>query len=254
MNQSNNIFDSFYSKYYDLIYQKKNYRKECDRIESFIKSKKTIKILDIGCGTCNHSIEFAKRGYHCCGIDNSKQMLAIAKEKIYKKKIKNIKLIRANAENLDIDRKTKFDLVLLLFNVIGYIENIDRFFLNIKNYLNDNALLIFDFWHESALEYESPGKTIKKFSHQNLQFKKISSGQLNKEESSVKIEIITSLKKNGKLIAENKENHNVKYYNLNMLKNTIEKNGLKLVKFEDFANKGKKPNKYNWNAYCIAKI
>ena len=39
-----------------------------------------------------------------------------------------------------------------------------------------------------------------------------------------------------------------------MLKNTIEKNGLKLVKFEDFANKGKKPNKYNWNAYCIAKI
>jgi 2-polyprenyl-3-methyl-5-hydroxy-6-metoxy-1,4-benzoquinol methylase len=36
-------------------------------------------ILDIGCGTGRHSVELARRGFHCTGIDQSAEMLEIAR-------------------------------------------------------------------------------------------------------------------------------------------------------------------------------
>ncbi|MBP8606114.1 MAG: class I SAM-dependent methyltransferase [Phycisphaerae bacterium] len=57
---------------------------ECDFIEREISCNKSVKILDIGCGTGRHSIELAKRGYHVTGIDLSESMLAAAKEKAAK--------------------------------------------------------------------------------------------------------------------------------------------------------------------------
>ena len=88
-NCNQNVFQSFYSKYYDLIYETKDYKKECDRVENLIEHNPKIKkILDIGCGTCNHSIEFSKRGYHVVALDQSNEMLKIAKKKNCRKKNK----------------------------------------------------------------------------------------------------------------------------------------------------------------------
>ena len=87
MNINDQTFQKFYSKYYDLVYEKKNYKFECKRIEGFLKYKENVKhILEIGCGTCSHSILLSKKGYDIIGIDNSKEMIKVAKEKIKKKK------------------------------------------------------------------------------------------------------------------------------------------------------------------------
>jgi 2-polyprenyl-3-methyl-5-hydroxy-6-metoxy-1,4-benzoquinol methylase len=42
---------------------------ECDFIEQEINHNKSVKILDIGCGTGRHTIELTKRGYGVTGID-----------------------------------------------------------------------------------------------------------------------------------------------------------------------------------------
>ncbi len=55
---------------------------ECDFIESKIKYNKSLKILDVGCGTGRHSIELTKRGYFVTGIDLSESQLKRAKEKV----------------------------------------------------------------------------------------------------------------------------------------------------------------------------
>lgn len=54
---------------------------ECDFIEGEIGRDKSLKILDIGCGTGRHSIELAKRGYNVTGVDLSESQLKRAREK-----------------------------------------------------------------------------------------------------------------------------------------------------------------------------
>lgn len=54
---------------------------ECDFLEKEFGFDKTLKVLDIGCGTGRHSVELTKRGYHITGIDLSESQLARAKEK-----------------------------------------------------------------------------------------------------------------------------------------------------------------------------
>ena len=54
------------------------------------------------------------------------KMLEIAKKKL-KKKISNIKLIQADIENLDL-KNAQYDVILLLFNVLGYLKTISFLF------------------------------------------------------------------------------------------------------------------------------
>ena len=54
---------------------------ECDFIEQELAYDKSLKIIDVGCGTGRHSIELTKRGYHVTGIDLSDSQLAWAREK-----------------------------------------------------------------------------------------------------------------------------------------------------------------------------
>jgi len=54
---------------------------ECDFIEKEIKHDKSIRILDIGCGTGRHAIELTKRGYTVVGVDLSDSQLRRAREK-----------------------------------------------------------------------------------------------------------------------------------------------------------------------------
>ena len=253
-NCNQNVFQSFYSKYYDLIYETKDYKKECDRVENLIEHNPKIKkILDIGCGTCNHSIEFSKRGYHVVALDQSNEMLKIAKKKIAEKKIKNIQLVQGNAEMFALKKQVKFDAVFLLFYVLGYIKNLEEFIKNIKKHLKKNALLIFDFWHESAINHKSPGTSIKKFNQNQMEFIKISKGKINKKKKLIEINIRTSLEKEGNLVSKSEELHLVKYYNLEFLKIFFERNGFKLIRFEDFNHQGTPPNKKSWNAYGVSR-
>jgi len=41
--------------------------------------------LDAGCGTCNHSIRLAKRGFHCVAVDFSENVLEKGRLNVEKK-------------------------------------------------------------------------------------------------------------------------------------------------------------------------
>ena len=255
MNTNDHTFQKFYSKYYDLVYQKKNYKFECKRIESFLRYKESVKhILEIGCGTCSHSILLSKKGYNIMGIDNSNEMIKVARDKIKKKKIKNITLYNQDAEKLNTITKRKFDALLLLFNVIGYIKDLDLFLFNIKKNLKTNSLLIFDFWHEAGIKYAGPKKTKKKFSSKGLELQRNSLGKEVVQKNAIKIDIETSIFKSGKFVNKFSEVHYVKYFNLNILKKIIEKNNFELIKFEDFNEENLSPKINSWNAYCVARF
>ena len=84
---------------------------ECDFIEKELGGNRSLKILDIGCGTGRHSIELTKRGYNVTGIDLSESQLQRAREKAAAERL-NISFIRHDARNLPFERE--FDLAIML--------------------------------------------------------------------------------------------------------------------------------------------
>jgi 2-polyprenyl-3-methyl-5-hydroxy-6-metoxy-1,4-benzoquinol methylase len=84
---------------------------ECDFIEQEIGCNKSMKILDVGCGTGRHCIELSKRGYNVTGIDLSDSQLARAKEKAAKKGLK-IDFLKYDARELPFN--DEYDLVIML--------------------------------------------------------------------------------------------------------------------------------------------
>ncbi len=84
---------------------------ECDFIESEIKSDRTLKILDVGCGTERHSIELARRGYTITGIDFSDSQLSRAREKAKKDELR-IKFLKHDARDLPFTNE--FDVAIML--------------------------------------------------------------------------------------------------------------------------------------------
>ena len=54
---------------------------ECDFIEREAGHDKSLRIIDIGCGTGRHAIELTKRGYNVTGIDLSENQIKRAREK-----------------------------------------------------------------------------------------------------------------------------------------------------------------------------
>ena len=78
-------------------------------------------------------------------------MLKIAKRKLLSNNLFSNNLYNLNAHNvnkLDI----KFNVVLMMFNVIGYLENVQLFFQKLKDCLEPNALIFFDYWSEKLVK------------------------------------------------------------------------------------------------------
>ena len=84
---------------------------ECDFIEQEINHDKSLKIIDIGCGTGRHTIELTKRGYAVIGIDLSESQLKWAKEK---SKEQGVEIDFQKHDARDLPFEGEFDLAIML--------------------------------------------------------------------------------------------------------------------------------------------
>jgi 2-polyprenyl-3-methyl-5-hydroxy-6-metoxy-1,4-benzoquinol methylase len=84
---------------------------ECDFIEKEIGFNKSLKIIDIGCGTGRHSVELAKRGYKVTGIDLSESQLARAKAKA---KAQNLQIDFQKHDARKLPFENEYDLAIML--------------------------------------------------------------------------------------------------------------------------------------------
>jgi len=100
-----------YGKKYDSESFTQGTTGECDFVEKELNYDKSLKILDVGCGTGRHSIELSKRGYIVTGIDLSESQLQRAKEKARSEDIE-IDFLKHDARNLPFN--AEFDVVIML--------------------------------------------------------------------------------------------------------------------------------------------
>jgi len=133
-----------YGRKYDSESFTKGTIGECDFIEKEIKFNKSLKILDVGCGTGRHAIELTKRGYNVTGIDLSEAQLKRAREKADADNL-SIDFQRQDARNLPFD--SEFDVAIMLcgggFSLMETDEMNYEILTNVTKALKPHAKLIF---------------------------------------------------------------------------------------------------------------
>jgi len=136
-----NIYQKI-AKDYDSIYYWKNYENDILIVESFfIKYGTKVRyILDVACGTGNHDLLLAKKGYKITGIDLNIEMLSIARNKV-----RNGFFQSCDMKNFELNQR--FDAVICLFSSINYnldLMELKRTLGNFYSHLKPNGICIFD--------------------------------------------------------------------------------------------------------------
>jgi SAM-dependent methyltransferase len=196
-------FKNNYSKVYDILYSKKNYKLEVNYIIKLLNKFKLKKsILDLGCGTGKHLSYFINKNYKVTGVEKNQFMINQANKSIKKY------IIKSSIENLSL--KKKYHIVLSLFNVIGYFNSdlaLNKFFKTASSHLKKNGIFIFDFWHTPAIKYIKPNQRIKYFYHKNFCIKKISKPRIVSNNSiNIKFDFIYKINSKKILNSSNKKN------------------------------------------------
>ncbi|HXX87814.1 MAG TPA: class I SAM-dependent methyltransferase [Candidatus Acidoferrum sp.] len=146
------------SKYYDLIYSFKDYKKESVRIKALVSKYKMSEgkeLLDVACGTGQH-LEYLKDEFSCMGIDISNEMLKVAM-----KNVDGVVFKQANMTTLSLGRE--FDVITCLFSSIGYVKtlaNLRRTIRNFSKHLKNGGVVLIEPWFSKSTFYPgSPNMT-----------------------------------------------------------------------------------------------
>ena len=132
------VYDKFYSKYYDAIHlNKKRNIYELEQIEKLLKKEIGNKILDIGCGT-GYSVKiFTDKKYDIVGLDKSEAMISKAKSNYPKCEFINDDFL--NSSSFDYD---SYSHILCLGKTIYEIKDKELFFENCTSILSKDGFLI----------------------------------------------------------------------------------------------------------------
>ncbi len=207
-----------YSKYYDLIYDDKDYKKEALYIHKLIKTfnNSAVNILDLGCGTGKHLIELSKLGYKGVGLDQSISMIDYANS--------NLKSLSSHIKNIldfqvsDIKHfncNQYFDVITCLFHVINYLHTDNEYRSTIQNislHLEKGSIFIFDFWYGPSVLRNGFETRVKEIENEMFKIIRIAIPSIDTINGIVTVNYKLFIKnKFSNKLYEIEEFHNVKY-------------------------------------------
>ena len=129
------IYDTIHSEIFNKYEQKKT-TKDIEFIAKHISTKNP-SALDIGCGTGNLSLKFLKCGFLVTGVDISKEMLDILRNKT---KSRSLKLVKSDVDSFISKCKEKYDVITfssVLHHLPDYLETIE----NATKLLKENSII-----------------------------------------------------------------------------------------------------------------
>lgn len=250
------VFNEEYVSVYDDLYQEKDYKKECDFIEAVFRKfrYKPNTILDLGCGTGGHALILAKRGYEITGVDRSKYMLELAKNKAETEGLK-IELIEGDITSVTLNKK--FDAVISMFAVMSYhITNsaISSACQLAKESLVDGGIFIFDCWHGPAVLADKPAPRVKELNLNNKEkIIRFTEPQLDVLNHTVNVNFKVCKLNNDNLVSENCEVHPMRFLFTQEIKYFLEVAGFSQVEWCPFLELDRSLEENDWNMAVIAK-
>jgi SAM-dependent methyltransferase len=241
-----------YADYYNALYREKDYAGECDYLKALWEKFSGVpvrSVLDLGCGTGNHSYILAKKRYHVFGIDRSQEMLAYARKKMGL--LPNpTQLMAADLSNFKLNRT--FDAVISMFAVVGYLtdnKQLCSLFASAHDHLNAGGLFIFDVWYGPAVLRQSPENREITVDEKQGKFRRRAVPSMDYSKNVVQVDYILSTFENQPII---KESHRMRYFFIPELTLLADLHNFSLqavYSFLSFDN----PGESDWNITVVLK-
>lgn len=144
-----------FADYYDFVYQALvDYEGDVDFLERIFRrfGRASVRsVLDLGCGTGNHAIPLARRGYEVVGLDLSQRMLDHARRKARAARLR-IPFVRGDMRRFELGRG--FDAAFCAFGAFGYLLTdavVLRCLRSVRRHLASHGVFTFEFWQRSGV-------------------------------------------------------------------------------------------------------
>jgi SAM-dependent methyltransferase len=255
------VFGSMYAESYDLLYGEKDYEREGDVLEDVFRQygKGDIKnVLDLGCGTGNHAIVLARRGYQVTGVDISPEMLSKAERKAIeghgKVGFRSPKFFEGDIRTIDLGQR--FDAVLMMFAVLGYQqENHDVLYAlkTARTHLRPEGLLIFDVWYGPAVLAQRPTDRLKVIPIRSGQILRFASGELDTGLQICTVHYRLWHVEGGRMMEQSEETHRMRFFFPQELNLLIEFSGFSALRLGAFPEFRQDADETTWNAIHVSR-
>jgi SAM-dependent methyltransferase len=252
------VFGSEYAGAYDDLYRDKDYGAECELIDRLLRrygNGRIRTLLDLGCGTGNHTLALAERGYEVAGVDRSARMLESARNKAVSRQIED----KANFHHKDIrsfQLKRSFDACLMMFAVLGYqSENADVLaaLRTAREHMRLGGLFIFDVWYGPAVLYEGPTERVKVIPTDTGQILRVASGELDIARHLCKVSYRLWRIEGARLVGQTEETHLMRFFFPLELNLFLECSGFDPVRLGVFPEIDRDPETTTWNVLGLAR-
>lgn len=245
---SQNNFN-LYSKYYDLLYQGKDYTAEVNYINSLLEkyAAANTSILEFGSGTGGHGLILQQKGFTMFGLERSEDMVREAQANGYP-------CMQADITDFDLGRK--FGVVLSMFHVVSYLtsnEALIKTFQNAQQHLEDGGIFIFDLWYSPAVYHQKPESRIKRVSNESIDVIRFASPVIRNDKNVVDVNytVIVKDKQTGEVI-EIDEVHPMRHFSLPEIELLGRLTGFELIKAEELIT-ANEPSEHTWGVNFIMK-
>jgi len=244
------VFDQ-YADYYDLVYQDKDYERECDFIESLWQKygeKPVRSVLNVGCGTGGHDIPLALKGYEIHGMDLSPKMIELATEKA---RDRGVDVLFTNQDISCFKAPKRYDAVISMFATMGYLttnESLLEAFRSIRCCLEKGALFTSEVWYGPAVLTQRPESRVKTVYLAGQRIYRIADPVLESVNNVVRVDYVIL---HPYLNKEFKESHRMRYFFIPELALIARQGGFELVKALQVLSADEAPSLSSWNIVCI---
>lgn len=249
--ENQNYNDWLSKTYYAAVDTKDRMNHEIpDLLEVFSKNQ-VANVLDIGCGTGDHVIELARKGFNVVGTDRSRTMILEAKKR---KKVlspdtqKAAKFFIGETEDILEKLKTIFGAALFMGNTISHnVHHVNDLIKNVGNHISDKGVMIFQ-----ITNFEKVIKSQKRLLEFN--FAKLKDGaeqeyaflefydEPNKKNKTIQKTFAILRSNNGRWKWSGVRNSTMAYTTRDDIKHILEKNGFSKISFYGGSFDGK-----NWD-------
>lgn len=253
------VFGERYASYYDAFYADKDYVAETGFVADIIRrhNPRANSIIEFGCGSARHAIEFVRTGFRVTGVDRSAEMIALGLERrdsLPSQLREQLSLTQGDA--IGFKTAAGSDVVISLFHVVSYQttnQALQGIFESARAALMPGGLFVFDFWYGPAVLTERPEVRVKRITTSSHCLTRISEPEHKANQNVVDVKYtLISLDQATGLAQQQTEIHSMRYLFLPEIEMLASHSGFEIVEAGEWLT-GKSLHDHCWSGYVAAR-